>query len=316
MSDSVRDESIVQRDQSGSASTGKEHGILRKVRDHYRWAASWKTSAGLSAILGWEFVNLMVKLGRPEPTVWRVRPRQVRYPLKMRLRGSSDLDVFQQIFVSEEYACLLDLKEPSLVLDLGANVGFSSAFFLNVFPYARVVALEPDERNHLLGKANLLPYGDRALILCGAVWSKPSTLQLVRGVFGDGREWATKVEELAEGEVSSGGVRAWDVGSLIDMGGGGPVDLLKVDIEGAELSVFGESAALWLDRVRNICIELHGRDCEETFFAAIKDFDYELQHSGELTICRGLRRKSSKNAVSAMREVPTWMNDSEPVRKR
>lgn len=315
MSDSLRDESIVQRDRTGPESTGKKHGILRMVQDHYRWAASWKASAGLSAILQWEFVNLMVKLGRPEPAVWQVRPRQVRFPLKMRLRGSSDLDVFHQIFVSEEYSCLLDLEEPLLVLDLGANVGFSSAFFLSAFPHARVVAVEPDERNHLLGKANLLPYGDRALVVCGAVWSKPSTLRLVRGVFGDGREWATKVDELAEGEASSGGVRAWDVESLIDMGGGGPVDLLKVDIEGAELSVFGESADSWLDRVRNICIELHGKECEETFFAAIKDFDDELQRSGELTICRGLRRKGSRNAVSAMREVSTRTKGSAPVRK-
>ena len=74
------------------------------------------------------------------------------------------------------------------------------------------------------------------------------------------------------------------------------VDLLKVDIERAELSVFGESAGLWLLKVRNICIELHGKDCEEVFFAALKDFDYELKHFGELTICRNLHYvRRSKN---------------------
>jgi hypothetical protein len=67
------------------------------------------------------------------------------------------------------------------------------------------------------------------------------------------------------------------------------VDLLKVDIERAELSVFWRSAASWLHKVRNICIELHGKDCEDVFFDALKDFDYELGRSGELTICRNLR---------------------------
>lgn len=129
------------------------------------------------------------------------------------------------------------------------------------------------------------------LLLHGAVWSRPATLRLLKGTFGDGREWATQVEELIEEKDTSGGVQAWDVGSLIDMSGGGTVDLLKVDIERAELSVFGESASSWLHRVRNICIELHGKDCEEVFFAALKDFDYELGHSGELTICRNLRPK-------------------------
>jgi len=56
--------------------------------------------------------------------------------------------------------------------------------------------------------------------------------------------------------------------------------------------VFGDTARSWLPRVRNICIELHGQDCQEVFFHALKDFDYELGHSGELTVCRNLRLKS------------------------
>jgi FkbM family methyltransferase len=195
---------------------------------------------------------------------------------------------------------LRELKEPSLVLDLGANVGFSAAYFLNVFPKARVVAVEPDERNMAICKANLLPYGDRVVLLHGAVWSKPGKLRLLKGAFGDGLEWATQVGELIGEEETSEDVQAWDVASLIDMSGCTAVDLLKVDIERAELSVFGEFADGWLHRVRNICIELHGWDCEEVFFAALKNFDYELTHCGELTICRNLRRKPIAPGTSAL----------------
>src|SRR5258706_4287375 len=104
-------------------------------------------SAGLSTVLRWEFLRLAARLHLPQPTVWEARPRQVLYPLKVRLRGSSDLEVFDQIYIFEEYSCLRNLKEPSLVLDLGANVGFSAAYFLNIFPKAHIVAVEPDERN-------------------------------------------------------------------------------------------------------------------------------------------------------------------------
>jgi FkbM family methyltransferase len=201
------------------------------------------------------------------------------------------MSVFHQVFIRQEYSCLRWLKEPPLVLDLGANVGFSAAYFLSVFPRARIVAVEPDESNLAICKANLSPYGDRVLLLHGAVWSRPATLRLLKGTFRDGREWTTQVEELIEEKGGSARVQAWDVGSLIDMSGDNTVDLLKVDIERAELSVFGESAGSWLHRVRNICIELHGKDCEEVFFAALKDFDYELEHSGELTICQNLRTR-------------------------
>jgi FkbM family methyltransferase len=260
-----------------------------------RKLARWKRSVGLFAGIQWAVLHLVVRQLRlfPEPAIWRVHPRQVLHPIEARLRGSSDMDVFDQIFICEDFSCLRDLDVPSLVLDLGANVGFSAAYFLSIFPQARIVAVEPDSGNLAVCKANLAPYGSRALLLHGAVWSRTSTLQLVKGTFGDGREWATQVCELDEQEQPSMGVQAWDIDSLIEMSGGDIVDLLKVDIERAELSVFGESAVSWLHKVRNICIELHGKDCEEVFFTALRDFDYELGHSGELTICRNLRPREA-----------------------
>jgi len=265
--------------------------FLTKIREHILSLADLRASAGLSWAVRWKVLRLAdrfaVRLGLPEPAEWRLHPRQVAHPLKVRLRGSSDLLCFAQIFNFQEYSCLHDLKEPSVVLDLGANVGFSSAYFLNVFPKSRVVAIEPDEQNFAICRANLVPYGDRVLLLHGAAWSRSTKLRVLKG--GDHREWATQVCELINGDDISEEVQAWDVESLIEMAGGGAVDLLKVDIERAELIVFGESARYWLHKVKNICIELHGKDCEEVFFAALNNFDYDLSHSGELTICRNLR---------------------------
>jgi FkbM family methyltransferase len=234
----------------------------------------------------------MVQFGFPEPALWRVQPLQVLHPLHIRLRGSSDISVFDQIFVFQEYKCLSDINEPLRILDLGANVGFSSAYFLSIYPNARVLAVEPDDRNLQMCRINLSSYGDRVVLLHGAVWSKPTKLRVLKGSFGDGREWATQVEEVNTAQDELAEVEAWDVGTLIEMIGGKSLDLLKMDIEGAERFVFGgHPSGDWLRRVRNICIELHGKDCEEAFFSALANFDYEVSHSGELTICRNLRPK-------------------------
>jgi FkbM family methyltransferase len=250
----------------------------------------WYALVGVRSTLHWLLIRIRLVLGAGEPKVWRVRPRAVQHALTVRLRDSSDMSVFRQIFSQDEYSSLRNLENVSMVLDLGANVGYSSAYFLSCFPNCRVVAAEPDERNAAICRTNLKAYGDRVLFVQGAVWSEPTALCLSKGTFRDGREWATQVLKPLDGSI--GEVQAWDVGTLIDMAGSSEVDLLKIDIERAELAVFGDTARTWLHRVRNICIELHGSDCQEAFFNALADFDYELEHSGELTICRNLHAKT------------------------
>jgi FkbM family methyltransferase len=212
------------------------------------------------------------------------------FPVMARVGGSSDADCLCQIFVDCQYAPLCDIDSPRLILDLGANVGYASAFFLSRFPSAKLMAVEPDPGNFEICRRNLSPYGERAMVLRGAVWSRRSRLVLSRN-FGDRRDWAIQVREYADGDKEAT-VEGWDVENLLEMAGEKYVDLLKVDIERGELEVFGSTCAPWLPRVRNICIELHGPDCEQAFLNALRDYDYDLSTAGELTICRNLRLKS------------------------
>jgi len=211
------------------------------------------------------------------------------HPLSVRLGKTSDLRVFEDIFLVDEYACLRALKDVFLVLDLGANVGFSSAYFLSSFPKAKVVAVEPDADNCTVCAANLAPYGSRAVLVCGAVWTRRTKLRFSETSVGIGNEWGRQMEESPQMDAA---VEAWDVASLIDMGGFEKADMVKIDIEGGEAAIFGHGAdKSWLSRVRNICIELHGQECKDAFFKALEGFDYELSYSHELTICTGLRVK-------------------------
>ena len=217
---------------------------------------------------------------------------RAEYPVWLRLQGASDIFVFEQIFVSEQYSCVRDLKAVEIILDLGANIGLSGAYLLSCFPKARLFAVEPDPENAALCRANLAPFGQRARVFTGAVWSRSTKLRLAKGEFRGGREWAVQVaEDDALNAGSDGDVQAWTVPDLLKMCGIESVDLMKIDIERAELEVFDESAGDWLPRVRNICIELHDSACEAAFDSALESFDYTRERSGELTIGRNLRRK-------------------------
>ena len=130
---------------------------------------------------------------------------------------------------------------------------------------------------------NLAPYADRTVLIKGAVWSSRGRVTLVKGEL----EWNSHVKTAEPG--SEGGVEAYDVPALIKAGGGGPVDLLKVDIEGGEREVFGKGAEAWLPSVKNIAIEFHGDDCEKNFFNALSGYEYEGFPYRSVVICKGLR---------------------------
>ena len=264
--------------------------MLRQIAGNIRSFQSWRRSAGWPAASTFAAHRVREALGLSRAANLTIKPRQAMYPVSARLGGSSDMEVFNQIFVVDEYSCVRDIDSPALIFDLGANVGYSSAYFLSNFPKSDIVAVEPDPANFEVCRRNLAPYGSRARVVCGAVWSSRSRLALSRGTFGDGREWASEVREI-EGECDLQ-VEGWDIPSLLHLAGREEIDLLKVDIEGSEVDVFGPKSFAWLPKVRNICIELHGPRCEEVFFHALREFDYQLLRFGELTVCKRLHPKA------------------------
>jgi FkbM family methyltransferase len=261
---------------------------MSRIAKTLYWWNFWLRTTGLRGTLAWETYKLKRFLKFPDLSPLKIKPRQARYGVLARLGDASDMAVFRQIFQEDEYACLRGLPSPRVVFDLGANVGYASAYFLNCFPQSRLLAVEPDPANYRLCQANLEPYRERARVMLGAAWSECGQLFLSRGTFGDGREWATEV--LATHPVErEPTVQGWDIPSLLKSFGASEIDLLKVDIEGSELALFGSSSSAWLPLVRNICIELHGPGCERAFFDAMRGYSYDLDRSGELTICRNIR---------------------------
>jgi FkbM family methyltransferase len=209
-------------------------------------------------------------------------PSKALHPVLARPK-TSDFGVYYQVFIDEQYSHLNNLN-PKLIVDCGANVGYTSAYLLSRFAGARVIAIEPFPDNAALARRNLEPYGERAEIIEAAIWSRSTSLVFER--IEQGNEWGISVRQADANE--KGNVKAIDIRSLpVDR-----IDILKVDIEGSEIELFREDADSWLPLVANIVIELHGERCERIFFDALSNYQYDLSQAGELTICRDLRRRA------------------------
>jgi FkbM family methyltransferase len=217
--------------------------------------------------------------------------RFARFPLVAR-RHTTDQRVFAQIFVEREYTPVDGWTDVETVVDCGANVGYSSAYFLTAFPESRVIALEPEPDNYRVLSRNLEPYGSRAVAVNTALWSRPGYLQLRESDYRGGGAWSRQVDEPAHGE--SGSVEAIDMPSLMERFGLQRVSLLKMDIEGAETVVFSERTSDWLPRVDALVVELHDDThfgpATPVFARAIAPEGFEVTESGELSICRRRRR--------------------------
>ncbi|MEM7552775.1 MAG: FkbM family methyltransferase [Cyanobacteria bacterium P01_A01_bin.84] len=212
--------------------------------------------------------------------------KSYQHPVWLRY-GTSDPGILYQIFLFQEYSCLDDLSAPKLIIDAGANVGFSSVYFLNKYPNAHVIAIEPDKSNFDIARKNLSYYQPRALLINAGIWSHDTKLIVERG---NGRnECGFQVRECFENEKSE--VNALGIDSLLKNSGFETIDLLKIDIEGSETILFSENHQNWLNKVKNIVIELHGEECEEKFFRALSTYNYELSNYGELTVCKRLSHR-------------------------
>jgi FkbM family methyltransferase len=222
----------------------------------------------------------------------RLNLKGLQYPLH--IREYSDPLFFRQIFLEQEFAPVRGL-DISSIIDLGGNVGMASVWFLNTFTRAKVVTVEANPDNFSSLEANLRPYGDRATVIKGGAWWRQTPLALVR----DGRDVGnSKVREALPGDDPSILMEGWDIPALMARAGFDSVDLLKIDIEGAEIDLLLKNAERWLPRVRNLSIETHGAECEAAFERGLAPYTYQRRVLGELTFCLDLRPKNPPSTSS------------------
>lgn len=225
------------------------------------------------------FASLEDGGGQGEST-YSVWLKSRRTPLTLR-RGSSDFSVFRQVILDDQYG-LSEITNPKYIVDAGANIGLTSVVFLERFPECRVLAIEPDSRNHLIARKNLDIYGDRCILYPVALWAEEGVVEVQRGVYRDGLDWSCHT--VATCERTATAVDARTMNTLLAEVGFPRIDFLKVDIEGAELQVFGEGDTRFLEITETCATECHDDRCSATFAQCAQRYGFSIRHEGELAI--------------------------------
>lgn len=188
----------------------------------------------------------------------------------------------------------LEITKPNpLIIDAGAHVGLATLFFKTRYPKSRIIAVEPHPENvkHLDNNIWFNKLVD-VTVIEAALGSNPGEHELFFDASGD--QW------FSTAGFTKG---AWDHSQTsvpirvptipLDALIGEPVDLLKMDIEGAEIDVLRSSKKL--DLITNVIIELHPPHTPadlQKIFKSTHDLEIRPHHHG-LKLCYATKQGAS-----------------------
>jgi FkbM family methyltransferase len=180
--------------------------------------------------------------------------------LTLRTGRIGDLFVLYEVLAFDAYRVSPKLIPPDkieTIVDCGANVGLTALYFASLYPRARIYSVEACPQNFSLLKLNV-KCEPRITPIHACVVSVPQAAVLFDN---RGPAWGRK--------LGDNGIRvpALTLDELLEGQAITRVDLLKMDIEGAERAVLATGD--YLNAVQHLVVELHDNYSFSNFSAAV-----------------------------------------------
>ncbi|MCX6250040.1 MAG: FkbM family methyltransferase [Bacteroidetes bacterium] len=205
----------------------------------------------------------------PQP----VSLRKLEYPILIR-PGTSDAHTIINNVVREEYGQVNPTTPPKWMIDAGAYTGDTTAYFLSRFPGLKIIALEPNPPSYKIAKMNLEPYGERAILLQKGLYVNDG----VTFFSGDGTG--------ASIDKAGFKIDCTTVSSLMEQYSIPRIDILKMDIEGAEEAIFSSDPEKWLSSVNMLMIEIHGSHIIPLIARVLSENGFSMKQYRSIWYCQ------------------------------
>lgn len=191
----------------------------------------------------------------------------------------ADIGTFEKIFIDEEYNFTFEKMDPKIIVDIGANIGASPIYFANRYLNSTVYALEPQKDNFNLLVEHTKNHNNIKNFNYG-LWHENKLLAIenpkvesISFTLSDNNTTKTNLEQI-QGKT----LESFMEENQIDF-----IDILKIDIEGAEKDIFLKKPR-WLNKIGLLIIELHDRKvkgCSRAFYSAINNYTEDEYFLGD-----------------------------------
>ncbi len=162
------------------------------------------------------------------------------------------------------------------IIDAGANIGDETLRFRHFHPQAIVVAVEPAADNFALLVENFRD-DPKVKPICRGLWPTAAKLKVQRGATHEGY----RVTEATDRDFD---IEAVTIEQLMNDHELPQIDILKLDIEGAEYHLFARNFESWVDKVQVLIFECNDTDvagAAQALFKATIDQPFDCFISGE-----------------------------------
>ena len=208
-----------------------------------------------------------------------IKMPNILHPIALRPR-TSDLPTFDQVFLGLEYNIDFTFKIERII-DAGGNIGLAAIYFANKYPNAKITSVEPEKDNFKMCVKNTKNYNNVTPVQKALSNSNGEELYIKDSGLGS---WAFTTVSKREGIPESNKVLTINIEEILNQNNWDIVDIVKIDIEGAEKELFDSNFERWIPKTKCIIIELHDRmkkGCSKSFFKTISQYNFSCELRGE-----------------------------------
>lgn len=198
-----------------------------------------------------------------------------------------DMSAIDETLMRGEYSFILPAlqsMDSPIIVDIGMNVGDFAVMALACNPHSNIIGIEAHPDTAKIAEKNASLNNQKSWVVYNrAAWKNCETIYLETGA----ASVSTKIS--TSGKL---GVQGIDMPSLFKILPHEKIDIMKIDIEGAE-EEFLCSYPEWLSHIQHLIVEIHPLACDEAkirnvlnqYFSQVDDIDGRIS-SKPLLHCR------------------------------
>jgi len=178
----------------------------------------------------------------------------------------------------KKYNSILAQRKTPLIIDCGANIGFSAYHFSSVFPDSTVVAIEPEKNNYYMMEKNCK--GIKNIEFFNKAVGSTEGFVTIDDVKSDNNAFRTSRNRNKKGDIE-----IVSINSILSSHNEFIPFLVKIDIEGFEDDLFSSNTE-WVEKFPLLIIETHDwmlpkQANSHNFLKVISEQNRDFIHKGE-----------------------------------